>query len=585
VGDLRVLQINVNGWRARRVPLDRLLEECNVHVAVLLETKLHERVTAPVPKGWSMQRLDRAVHRVSTGERTPAQGGVAILVRNGIRFEPLPSPLPADSTVEVLGVRVSSERSSIDIWALYRAPVSGIAADGRDGCPLIERWPSGPRTLLCADVNSHDVSWDPGREPDAIGCAITDWMNDNSMCVLNSGTPTRFNPAGGGGSAPDLTAAGATLAPRCQWSTLDPIGSDHVPLLTVVESVFTSAPTQPEARLNLRKADWEIFQAVVSERLVGFGAEDGSLTAAIKRFNNALLAAARAAAPSGSVRQPKAWWSPACREAHRASLHAFRRMCAGRPGAAAEYAAARQEADAVYHREKQQSWRNYTATLDVRTAPSRVWRTLRAMDGRTRHPLPDTPIYVAGKAVHDVKAKANAAIAHYAGVSRLQIPRRKSKEAYLQIRRHIARGVGTDPQASPFSAAELSAALHSGGGKSPGADGIHPQLLLHLPKVGREALLALCNRSWLTGEVPAVWKSALIVPILKKGKPAKDVRSYRPVSLLPCAAKLLERMVMARLDHWQRSVRLVPSEQAGFQPGRSTVDCIAQIAQPAFDAL
>lgn len=207
------------------------------------------------------------------------------------------------------------------------------------------------------------------------------------------------------------------------------------------------------------------------------------------------------------------------------------------------------------------------------------------MDGRTRHPLPDTPIYVAGKAVHDVKAKANAAIAHYAGVSRLQIPRRKSKEAYLQIRRHIARGVGTDPQASPFSAAELSAALHSGGGKSPGADGIHPQLLLHLPKVGREALLALCNRSWLTGEVPAVWKSALIVPILKKGKPAKDVRSYRPVSLLPCAAKLLERMVMARLDHWQRSVRLVPSEQAGFQPGRSTVDCIAQIAQPAFDAL
>ena len=44
-------------------------------------------------------------------------------------------------------------------------------------------------------------------------------------------------------------------------------------------------------------------------------------------------------------------------------------------------------------------------------------------------------------------------------------------------------------------------------------------------------------------------------------------------------------MVMTRLDAWQRSLGIVPTEQAGFTPGRSTTDCIAQLVQPTFDAL
>ena len=75
------------------------------------------------------------------------------------------------------------------------------------------------------------------------------------------------------------------------------------------------------------------------------------------------------------------------------------------------------------------------------------------------------------------------------------------------------------------------------------------------------------------------------MPLLKKKKPAKDIASYRPISLLCCPSKVMERMVMARVDHWQREVGIVPEEQSGFQPGRSTEDCIARIAQPAFDAL
>jgi len=128
-------------------------------------------------------------------------------------------------------------------------------------------------------------------------------------------------------------------------------------------------------------------------------------------------------------------------------------------------------------------------------------------------------------------------------------------------------------------------ALRANGGKSPGPDGVHPELLRRLPPAGLIALRALLNRSWREGRVPSAWKSAVIVPIPKKGKPKTSIGSYRPVSLLPCTAKILERLVLARLDHWQRLVGLVPPEQAGFQVGRSAVDSVAQVVQPAFDAL
>ena len=127
--------------------------------------------------------------------------------------------------------------------------------------------------------------------------------------------------------------------------------------------------------------------------------------------------------------------------------------------------------------------------------------------------------------------------------------------------------------------------MNKGIGRAPGIDNIQPEILRHLPTVGQEALIALLNRSWRTSEVPGCWKTAIVTPILKKGKPANEVKSYRPVSLLPCSVKLLERMVMTRLDAWQRSLGIVPTEQAGFTPGRSTTDCIAQLVQPMFDAL
>ena len=83
------------------------------------------------------------------------------------------------------------------------------------------------------------------------------------------------------------------------------------------------------------------------------------------------------------------------------------------------------------------------------------------------------------------------------------------------------------------------------------------------------SLATLFNMSLLQGSFPAVWKSAIITPILKAGKNASLPQSYRPVALLSCLSKVLERFVHEQLSSFLLESRALPDEQFGFLRGRS----------------
>ena len=85
-------------------------------------------------------------------------------------------------------------------------------------------------------------------------------------------------------------------------------------------------------------------------------------------------------------------------------------------------------------------------------------------------------------------------------------------------------------------------------------------------------MLCCFNRSWREGVLPHSWRNAVIVPILKPGKPASDVDSYRPISLTSCLGKVLERMVANRLSHIAELRVFLTEDQAMFRGLRSTED-------------
>jgi hypothetical protein len=77
-----------------------------------------------------------------------------------------------------------------------------------------------------------------------------------------------------------------------------------------------------------------------------------------------------------------------------------------------------------------------------------------------------------------------------------------------------------------------------------GPDGLTSIHLKHLGPWAIAYLTKLYNLSVNNADLPAIWKAAVIVPILKPGKPANVGSSYRPIFLLSPIAKVLERLLL-----------------------------------------
>ena len=67
------------------------------------------------------------------------------------------------------------------------------------------------------------------------------------------------------------------------------------------------------------------------------------------------------------------------------------------------------------------------------------------------------------------------------------------------------------------------------------------------------------------------------MPIVKPGKPTNEVKSYRPISLTSCVAKVFEKIIKSRLQWHLDKFGLIPNFQAGFRPGFCTFDHICRL--------
>ena len=112
--------------------------------------------------------------------------------------------------------------------------------------------------------------------------------------------------------------------------------------------------------------------------------------------------------------------------------------------------------------------------------------------------------------------------------------------------------------------------------KSVGLDGISMFILKESISEMVEPFTFIINKSLTEGIVPDKWKVAKVIPIHKKGDKL-DFNNYRPISLLPCASKVMERVVQRQLLNYLKSHSLLSSNQSGFRPKHSTVTALATV--------
>ena len=95
----------------------------------------------------------------------------------------------------------------------------------------------------------------------------------------------------------------------------------------------------------------------------------------------------------------------------------------------------------------------------------------------------------------------------------------------------------------PFRLRDLRRSIMKAKPRAPGPDGIHNNLLKHLPEDTLEILKEILNKIWISADFPQQWRAATVIPIPKLNKDHTDPLSYRPIALASCLCKVLERMI------------------------------------------
>ena len=80
----------------------------------------------------------------------------------------------------------------------------------------------------------------------------------------------------------------------------------------------------------------------------------------------------------------------------------------------------------------------------------------------------------------------------------------------------------------------------------------------------------IINTSILEGKYPTKWKLPKVIPLHTKGD-KKSLKNYTPVSLLPVAGMVLERIVTLQIEEYFENNNLLGEFQFGFRKNKSTI--------------
>jgi hypothetical protein len=75
-------------------------------------------------------------------------------------------------------------------------------------------------------------------------------------------------------------------------------------------------------------------------------------------------------------------------------------------------------------------------------------------------------------------------------------------------------------------------------------------------------------------------EKAKLIPFTKPGKEnSEDVSKFRPISLINTGGKVLEKVLINRINHHVFSHNYLNSNQYGFMPPKSTTDAVKEFVE------
>ena len=244
------------------------------------------------------------------------------------------------------------------------------------------------------------------------------------------------------------------------------------------------------------------------------------------------------------------------------------------------YIFASRRASSVIARANVEAWQTTCSSLSPRSNPKSVHSLLRSIVGSPS----SSPNFPNCSSPRESASFYAAYLRSHFSVSQPKALRSRARGYLSKFRRATCPVESHSSFCSPFSPAEFPAAASNlSSSTATGPDKVAYPMLKHLSRSGMDFLLHIFNLSWSSHSFPSIWKTSSIIPIHKMGKPLDSPASLRPISLTSCVSKLFERIILFSLLFFLESNSIFSPRQAGFRPGRSTLDQILYLSQSISD--
>lgn len=514
-------------------------------------------------------------NRSSASSYTTRCGGAAI----GIRTDISHTVLDLNTEFQAVAIRTtgSSAVTVVSIYIPNRDFIKSLHIK-RELDKLFMELPSP--VLILGDFNAHHQSWGSNTS-DSRGNALCDTFMKHNVIPLNDGEPTRIDSTTGNTSAIDLAVTSWETSSRFHWSVLDDsYGSDHFPI-RISTSELTPNTTR-RRRWKYEEANWETFEEQIKLEIPQNSTPDiTQLTEGIHKA--ACMSIPRTKETPG--KRAVSWWNPTVKRAIKSRRKRLRKMLKtpnghpDKPERKRLYHEAHIEARDAMQKAKTESWEKFIAGISSDTSSQELWSRINRLNGKRRNPRMN--LVIDGKQTDDPNSMAEALAEHFKEVSATtsydaEFQNIKMKEEAKPI---ITQKEDNEMYNTPFSMDELLWAIDQskGKGSSPGPDEIGYPMLKRLPIRHKKMLLDCYNKVWKEGEIPCLWKHGLVIPIRKPATSGREAADYRPISLLSCLGKLMERMVNRRLRAELEDRGLLNNNQFAFRRGRGVATHLATL--------
>ena len=513
-------------------------------------------------------------------------GGVAFLIKQGISFSEIQE---IGTEFELIGIKLDLEDSCFNLFSIYSPPNEIISYE-----LFVKLSKLDGKTIIMGDLNSKTPSVGC-KSYDISGRVLDIILLETELVVFNNNIPTYHKFGSNYKEILDIIMGSFSISSSIsQFEVLEDyeMGSDHSPLLLILNNkkIEIEEKKRDTVRLNFNKANWFEYKQILHDKANMLLNNTDLKNYDVDKLNDIVTQNISEATHASIPRYDDAYENTLpqeiiCLIRKRREIRKIIKKNKS-PLQVTEYnklTGLIQKSIKDYTSKK---WNKFLSKLGPYPASTRVfWQKInKAREQSQKSAIPNLifkkKIY---KSDFDKSCLFSNILAETfkdnSGSDEFDSVHKEKVNNEIQ---NFKIGSSDMEQVSISEIYNIIKKLKTQ--TSPGMDQVHNILIKNLPFNYVKIIQILSNLAIKTGSA-LYWKSAVITMIPKKESNSNSPGDYRPISLISCLGKLVERIVRNRLYKILERDQKIITQQSGFRSYRGALDNLLFFTQKISESM